>query len=210
MLFHFECVRLCCLNMFELLCITGFIMFYWFIYFLQWFAICSYLCGNYISSFRTLFFFSLCVWMLLTNQRLFFAIRQLPWMELPLFTWDPDSFAWFCICKEVHMSISMGLTLRKQGPWVLKFSRPTCNGRRWSKAELTGSERLISLSKGAPCESVPGVYLKYLARVLSLSLYIYIYTYMLSIYVYVATNKLVNLFLGFPRWVACYDCNILV
>ena len=49
-----------------------------------------------------------------------------------------------------------------------------------------------------------------ISRKSSLSIYIFIYIYMLSIYVYVATNKLVNLFLGFPRWVACYDCNILV
>ena len=140
--------------MLELLCIPGFSMFYLFIYFLQWFAICSYLFGNYISSFRTLFFFQnhelcLCVFNLINKPTPFFQSDSYPeWSshfshEIQTVLHD------FAFVKKSIMSICMGLTPRKQGPWVLKFSRPTCNGRRWSKAELTGSERLISLSKGA-------------------------------------------------------------
>lgn len=121
--------------------------------------------------------------MLLTNQRLFW-IRKLSWMEFPLFTWDPDSFAWFCICKEFHMSISMGLTPRKQGPWVLKFSRPTCNGRRWSKAELTGSGSFVSLLRIS--ESVPGGTWNISQE---FSLYIYIYIYIYVVYICVCGNK---------------------
>lgn len=159
---------------------------YWFyhvlfIYFLQWFAICSYLFGNYISSFRTLFFskswIMFACFNVIDKQTPFFQSESYPeWSSHFLQEIQTVLHDFACVKKSI-MSICMGLTPRKQGPWVLKFSRPTCNGRRWSKAELKGSG---SWSLCGACETVHR-YLNYFARVL----YIYIcriYKYICCLY----------------------------
>ena len=176
--------------MFELLCITGFIMCYLFIYFLQWFAICSYLFGNHISSFRTLFFSKAWIMFMCFNvidkQKPFFQSESYP-------EWSSH------FSHEIQTVLHDFAFVKKstcQFAWV--WLRESKDLGCWNFQDVHAMEedgaRPSSQDQGADL-FVKGRNVKaYLvvpeiSRKSSLSLYIYIYTdCMLSIYVYVATK----------------------
>ena len=135
--FILSCVCLCCLNMFELLCI---------IHLLPWFGC---LFGYYTSSFRTLFFLNfvfMCFNVIGKKRKPSSILEKATLNGAPTFHMRSRQFGMILHLQEVQIVNLHGFdSARKQGPWVLKFSRRTCNGRRWNKAELT--ERIRELTE---------------------------------------------------------------